>query len=108
MVHLPTNLTVVCESQRSQHQNKEKAIQILKSRIAQKIREEEEKKAAKVRGEHTEAAWGTQIRNYVLHPYKMVKDTRTNFERSDPENILDGDLDDFHQSFLEWRAKKKG
>ena len=67
---------------------------------------EEEKRAAEVRGEHTEAAWGTQIRNYVLHPYKLVKDTRTSYESANPDTILDGDLEGFHQSYLEWRAKK--
>jgi len=104
MLHIPTKLTVVCESQRSQHQNKEKAMQILKSRIVQRMREEEEKKAAEVRGEHTEAAWGTQIRNYVLHPYKLVKDLRTGYEVTNPDLVFDGDLDEFHQKFLEWKA----
>ncbi len=104
MLHLPTKITVVCESQRSQHQNKEKAMQILKSRIVQRMREEEEKKAAEVRGEYTEAAWGTQIRNYVLHPYKLVKDLRTGYEVTNPDLVFDGDLDEFHQKFLEWKA----
>ncbi len=104
MFHIPTKITVVCESQRSQHQNKEKAMQILKSRIVQRMREEEEKKAAEVRGEHTEAAWGTQIRNYVLHPYKLVKDLRTGYEVTNPDLVFDGDLDEFHQKFLEWKA----
>ncbi len=104
MLHIPTKITVVCESQRSQHQNKEKAMQILKSRIVQRMREEEEKKAAEVRGEHTEAAWGTQIRNYVLHPYKLVKDLRTGYEVTNPDEVLDGDLEEFHQKFLEWKA----
>ncbi len=104
MLHIPTKITVVCESQRSQHQNKEKAMQILKSRIVQRMREEEEKKAAEVRGEHTEAAWGTQIRNYVLHPYKLVKDLRTGYEVTNPDLVFDGDLDKFHQKFLEWKA----
>jgi peptide chain release factor 2 len=105
MVHLPTNLTVVCESQRSQHQNKDKAMQILKSRIAQKMREDEEKKALELRGERSDASWGTQIRNYVLHPYKLVKDLRTGAESTNPEIILDGDLDLFHKEFLKWNVK---
>lgn len=105
IVHLPTNLTVVCESQRSQHQNKDKAMQILKSKVAQKKREEEEKKALELRGEHTEASWGTQIRNYVLHPYKLVKDLRTGAESQNPEVVLDGDLDLFHGEFLKWNVR---
>ncbi len=106
MLHIPTKITVVCESQRSQHQNKDKAMQILKSRIAQKTREDEEKKARELRGEHTEAAWGTQIRNYVLHPYKLVKDLRTGYEVTNPDVVLDGDLEVFHQKYLEWKAKE--
>lgn len=104
IVHEPTGIVATCQNQRSQHQNKEKAMQILKSRIAQKMREEEEQKAAAVRGEHTEAAWGTQIRNYVLHPYKLVKDLRSEHEVTNPDAVLDGDLDIFHQKFLEWKA----
>ncbi|MEI7511158.1 MAG: peptide chain release factor 2 [Candidatus Peregrinibacteria bacterium] len=106
MVHIPTNIVVVCQNQRSQHQNREKALQVLKSRLALKMKEEEAEKAAVVRGDYTEAAWGTQIRNYVLHPYKLVKDTRTNYEHTNPDLVLDGELDDFHQAFLEWRAKR--
>ncbi len=105
MVHIPTNIVVVCQNQRSQHQNREKALQVLKSRLVLKIKEEEALKASLVRGDHTEAAWGTQIRNYVLHPYKLVKDTRTGYEHSNPDLVLDGELDDFHQYFLQWRAK---
>ncbi len=105
MVHLPTGIVVTCQNQRSQHQNRDKAMQILKSRLAQLRQEEEQKKLSEMRGEHTEAAWGTQIRNYVLHPYKLVKDTRTGYETQNPELILDGDLDDFQKAYLEWKAK---
>lgn len=107
MVHLPTGIVVTCQNQRSQHQNRDKALQILKSRIAQQRQEEEQKKLAEVRGEHTEAAWGTQIRNYVLHPYKLAKDTRTGFETQNPDLVLDGDLDDFQKEYLAWKAKNK-
>lgn len=106
IVHQPTGIVVSCQNQRSQHQNKDRALQILKSRIAQKMREDEEKKAAEVRGEHTDAGWGTQIRNYVLHPYKLVKDLRTTHEVSNPEAVFDGDLDVFMQKFLEWKASR--
>lgn len=107
ITHIPTKIVVECQNQRSQHQNKEKAMEILKAKLLAKKREEEEKKAAEIRGEVTEAAWGTQIRNYVLHPYKMVKDLRSGYENSNPDMILDGDLDDFIQAYLEWDAAKK-
>ncbi len=106
IVHIPTGIVSSCQNQRSQHQNKEKAMQILKSRIAQKMREEEEQKASEVRGEHTDAGWGTQIRNYVLHPYKLVKDLRTGYEIVNPDTIFNGDLEIFQQKFLEWKASK--
>ena len=106
MVHIPTGIVVSCQNQRSQHQNREKAMQVLKSRISLQMREEEEKKAAEVRGEHTDAGWGSQIRNYVLHPYKMVKDLRTNYEISNPDDIFNGNLEVFQQKFLEWKASR--
>ena len=108
MTHLPTGISAECQNQRSQHQNREKALEILKAKLLAKKREEDAKKAAEIRGEISEAAWGTQIRNYVLHPYKMIKDTRTGFESSQTDAVLDGDLDDFIRAFLEWDAGKKG
>lgn len=105
MVHIPTGIVVSCQNQRSQHQNRDKAMQILKSRISLQMREEEEKRAAEVRGEHSDAGWGSQIRNYVLHPYKLVKDLRTQHEVSNPDAVFDGDLDIFQQKFLEWKAR---
>jgi peptide chain release factor 2 len=107
ITHLPTKIVVECQNQRSQHQNKEKAMEILRAKLLAKQREEEEKKAAEIRGEVTEAAWGTQIRNYVLHPYKMVKDLRTDHESGNPDVVLDGELDDFIRAYLEWDAGKK-
>ncbi len=95
MVHIPTGIVVSCQ-----------AMQILKSRISLQMREEEEKKAAAVRGEHTDAGWGSQIRNYVLHPYKLVKDLRTNYEVTNPDDVFDGNIDVFQQKFLEWKALK--
>ncbi len=106
LTHIPSKVVVECQNQRSQHQNKEKAMEILKTKLLAKQREEEEKKAAEIRGEVTEAAWGTQIRNYVLHPYKMVKDLRTEYESGNPDIVLDGELDDFIRAFLEWDAAK--
>jgi len=107
ITHIPSKIVVECQNQRSQHQNKEKAMEVLRAKLLVKQREEEEKKAAEIRGEVTEAAWGTQIRNYVLHPYKMVKDLRTDFESGNPDTVLDGELDDFIRAYLEWDAGRK-
>ncbi len=107
ITHLPTKITVECQNQRSQHQNKEKAIEVLKAKLLAHQREEEEEKAASIRGEVTEAAWGTQIRNYVLHPYKMVKDLRTEHEVNNPDVVLDGELDGFIRAYLEWDATRR-
>ncbi|HEX9817891.1 MAG TPA: PCRF domain-containing protein, partial [Patescibacteria group bacterium] len=93
--HLRSGIVVKCREERSQAQNKEKALQILKSRLALMSEQAKEKELAHEKGEHTHASWGTQIRNYVLHPYQLVKDTRTQVETSDTTGVLDGDLDQF-------------
>lgn len=103
ITHLPTGITASCQNERSQLQNKEKALAILKAKLNQKQLEEREKTKKKLRGEHQSAEWGNQIRSYVLHPYKMVKDHRTKYEESDPEKVLDGDIGDFIRVFLESR-----
>lgn len=103
ITHLPTGLTVTCQSQRSQYQNKDTALRILYARLLELERAKREEEKAKLKGERIEAAWGNQIRSYVLHPYKMVKDHRTGFEVSDAEAVLDGDLDGFINAYL--RAK---
>lgn len=95
LTYIPTGLVVKCREERSQAQNKDRALQVLRSKLA-KI--EEERKAAELsaeKGQHTNASWGTQIRNYVLHPYQLVKDTRTGIETSDTSGVLDGDIDEF-------------
>ncbi len=103
ITHLPTKIVVSCQNERSQFQNKQTALDILRSKlIERKLRKEEEKKM-KLRGEHIEASWGNQIRSYVLHPYHMVKDLRTEYETSDTEAILDGKLDEFIEAYLKWK-----
>ncbi|MBN1152824.1 MAG: peptide chain release factor 2 [Dehalococcoidia bacterium] len=100
ITHLPTGLVATCQSQRSQHQNKDVALQILYARVLELQRKEKDEERAKLKGDRVDAGWGNQIRSYVLHPYKMVKDHRTGFESSAAEAVLDGALDDFVASFL--------
>ncbi len=100
ITHLPTGITAACQNQRSQIQNRENALKVLKARILEIKRQEEEKELAKLRGEYQKAEWGSQIRSYVLHPYQMVKDHRTDFEVGNTQSVLDGDLDGFIEAFL--------
>ena len=100
ITHLPTGIVSSCQSQRSQHQNKEVALQILYARVLEVQRKEQEEARAKLKGERVDAGWGNQIRSYVLHPYKMVKDHRTGCETSGAEAVLDGALEDFVSAFL--------
>ena len=101
LTHLPTNIVAQSQNERSQTQNKEMAIKVLKSRLLERALEEREAEVRKLKGEHVEAGWGNQIRSYVLHPYQMVKDLRTNHETGNTTAVLDGDLDEFMQAELE-------
>jgi peptide chain release factor 2 len=101
LTHLPTGIVAQSQNERSQTQNKETAIKVLKARLLEKQLEEKEAELRKLRGEHVEAGWGNQIRSYVLHPYQMVKDLRTQHETSNTAAVLDGDLDAFMQAELE-------
>lgn len=105
IVHIPTGLTVTCQNERSQQQNKQTALKILKSRLGQKQIEEREKTERKIRGEVKSAEWGSQIRSYVLHPYKMVKDHRTGLETQNVDAVLRGELDDFSEAYVRWLAQ---
>lgn len=100
MVHKPTGLVATCQNGRSQHENREEALRILKSRIYQKMIEEQEAKMAEIKGEQKRIEWGSQIRSYVFHPYSLVKDVRTNVETSQIQNVMDGDLDEFIFAYL--------
>jgi peptide chain release factor 2 len=100
ITHLPTGLVVTCQSERSQHMNKEFAIKILRSRLLERELERREEEKAHLKGKRIEAGWGSQIRSYVLHPYRMVKDHRTNYETSRAEAVLDGELDGFIEAYL--------
>ncbi len=100
MVHKPTGLVAVCQNGRSQHENREEALRILKSRIYQRMIEEQEAKMAEIKGEQKLIEWGSQIRSYVFHPYSLVKDVRSNYETSQIQSVMDGDLDDFIFAYL--------
>lgn len=100
MVHKPTGLVATCQNGRSQHENREEALQVLKSRLYQKMIEEQEAKLAEIKGEVKANEWGSQIRSYVFHPYSMVKDHRTNYETSDTQGVMNGDLDEFIFAYL--------
>ncbi len=100
ITHLPTGIVVNCSQERSQLQNREKAMQILKAKLWRILEENRLKEISEIKGDYKVAGWGNQIRNYILHPYKLVKDLRTNVESSNPESILDGNIDEFLEAQL--------
>ena len=100
LTHIPTGIVVTCQNERSQTQNREFAMKILRGRLVELKQAEREEERAVLRGEYTKAEWGSQIRSYVLHPYQMVKDHRTDFESGNTQAVLDGSLDEFMEAFL--------
>ncbi len=108
LTHLPTGLVVTCQSERSQYQNKETALRILQSRLLELELAKRDEERARLKGKRIAAGWGNQIRSYVLHPYKMVKDHRTNYQTSDTDAVLDGELDGFITAYLRSSLGKEG
>jgi peptide chain release factor 2 len=103
ITHLPTGVVVSCQNERSQLQNKARAMEYLKARLLQLQREEREAELAKIQGAKADIGWGSQVRSYVLMPYQMVKDLRSGYETSDVHGVLDGDLDKVIEAWLRWR-----
>jgi len=104
LTHIPTGIVVTCQNERSQLQNRENAMRVLRARLLEIKHAEKDQEIAVLRGEYTKAEWGSQIRSYVLHPYQMVKDHRTDFETGNTQSVLDGDLDSFMEAYLRQSA----
>jgi peptide chain release factor 2 len=108
LTHLPTGLVVTCQTERSQHQNREYAMRILRAKLLDLENKQRAEDLAKLRGERVVPEWGNQIRSYVLHPYKSVKDHRTSYQSTNPDAVLDGDLDGFIEAYLMSRLGEDG
>ena len=103
ITHLPTCIVVTCQNERSQTQNRETALKILRAKLYELEEEKRQKELSNLKGEHVKAEWGSQIRSYVLHPYQLVKDHRTEYESGNTQTVLDGRLDDFMEAYLRYR-----
>jgi peptide chain release factor 2 len=107
VVYKPLDISASCQSERSQHQNKERAMEILRSKIYQINKEKKESSVREIKGDAGQGSWGKQIRSYIFHPYQMVKDHRTGFSTNDISNVMDGDLDNFIEDFLNFKLKSR-
>jgi peptide chain release factor 2 len=107
ITHLPTGIVTSCQNERSQHQNKDVAMKILAAKLAERARQERRAELEAIAGEQREVAWGSQIRSYVLQPYQMVKDLRTEFEVGNPSAVFDGDIDGFIEAGVRWRKEQE-
>jgi peptide chain release factor 2 len=105
ITHIPTGIVVSCQNERSQHMNRQVAMQVLKSRLYERAMQERSEELAAVVGDKKESTWGSQIRSYVLHPYTLVKDHRTGVEKGNVQSILDGEIDGFIMAYLRWRRQ---
>ncbi len=106
ITHIPTGIVVSCQQERSQFQNRRKALELLKAKLYQLEQQKLEEKRKEYEGDKTDIGWGHQIRSYVFHPYRMIKDLRTGYETGNTEAVMDGNLDPFIESYLRWRASK--
>ena len=105
ITHIPTGIVVTCQNERSQHMNRQTAMHVLKSRLFDLAQQQRQQELSSVIGEKKDSSWGSQIRSYVLHPYTLVKDHRTNFEKGNVQAVLDGDISEFILSYLKLNAK---
>ena len=106
LTHLPSGIVVTCQQERSQGKNKATAMKMLKAALYQRALDEQEKKKAALEATKTDNSWGNQIRSYVFMPYQLVKDTRTDHETSQIQNVMDGDLDPFINAYLGWQVEQ--
>lgn len=103
ITHIPTGIVVSCQNERSQHMNRHSAMQVLRGRLYEKMLQERQEQMNAIQGDKKEIGWGSQIRSYVMHPYTLVKDHRTNLEKGNVQGVMDGDIDDFIQTYLRFR-----